>query len=112
MVAGPHDAVGREAGVALELPERGFGLGPEDAVLATGVEAEPVEPALKVGDVVAAQHRPAEVEQAVAEPVAALDQRAPGLRSADAVDAQAARVLELADRALGRVAEGTVGRRS
>ena len=78
--------------------ERGLGLGAEDAVLAPGVEAERVEAALEVVDVVAAQHRRREVEQAVAEAEAALDQRAPGLGSADAVDAQAALRLELADR--------------
>ena len=93
-VAGPQTPSVVEAGVALELPERGLGLGPEDAVLAAGVEAEPVEPALQLGDVVAAQHRPAQVEQPVAEREAALDERAPRLRSADAVDAQAARCLE------------------
>ena len=36
----------------------------EDAVLAAGVEAERVQPALELGDVVAAQHRPALVEHA------------------------------------------------
>ena len=54
----PADAVGGGAGVALELAERGLGLAAEDAVLAPGVEAERVQPALELGDVVAAQHRP------------------------------------------------------
>ena len=46
---GPADAVGREAGVALEVrADRVFGLGAEDAVLAAGVEAERVEPALEL----------------------------------------------------------------
>ena len=70
------------------------GVVAEDAVLAAGVEAERVQAALELGDVVAAQHRPAAVEQAVAEAEAALDQRRPGLRPADAVDPQPAVVLE------------------
>ena len=67
MVAGPAHAVGLETGVALELAQRGLGLGAEDAVLAAGVEAERVQPALQLGHVVAAQHRPAQVEQPIAE---------------------------------------------
>ena len=81
--------VGHEAGVPLELAQRGLGLGAEDAVLAARVEAEPVQAPLELGDVVAAQHGPAQVEQPVAEAVRALDERAPGLGSADAVDAGA-----------------------
>ena len=77
--------------VALELAQRAGGVGAEDAVLAAGVEAERVEPVLELGDVVAAQHRAAAVEQPVAEAEAALDQRRPGLGAADAVDPQAAR---------------------
>ena len=55
------------------------GVVAEDAVLAAGVEAERVQPALELGDVVAAQHRAAAVEEPVAEREAALDQRGPGL---------------------------------
>ena len=44
MVAGPHTPSGVEPAFALELPQRGLGLGAEDAVLAAGVEAERVEP--------------------------------------------------------------------
>ena len=91
MRRGPADLVGRETGVALERAERALGLRPEDAVLAAGVEAERVEPALQLDHVVAAQHRLAQVEQPVAEREAALDQRGPRLGAADAVDPQAAR---------------------
>ena len=96
IVAGPHTTVGLEAVLALELAQRGLGLGAEDPVLATGIETERVEPTLKVDHVVAAQHRRTRVEEAIAEAVAALDQRAPGLGAADPVEAQAALGLELA----------------
>ena len=75
------------AGVALEPADRGLGLRAEDAVLAAGVEAESVQAALQLGDVVTAEHRPAEIEEAVTQPVRTLDQRAPRLGTADAVDA-------------------------
>ena len=94
---GPEDAVDREPGVALELAQRRRGLVAEDAVLAAGVEAERVEPVLELGDVVAAEVRAALVEQAVAEREAALDERGPGLGSADPVDADAPGLLERAD---------------
>ena len=98
MVAGPHTPSGSMPRVALELPERVLGLRSEDAVLAAGVEAERVEPPLQLGHVVAAQHGRAQVEQAIAERTATLDQRAPGLGPADAVDAQPAARLEVANR--------------
>ena len=44
----PAHAVGLEPAFALELAQRGLGLGAEDAVLAAGVEAERVEPALEL----------------------------------------------------------------
>ena len=102
---GAEDAVDREPGVALELAQRRGALMPEDAVLAAGVEAERIEPVLEVGDVVTAQVRAALVEQPVAEREAALDDRRPGLRSADAVHPDAARLLERTDRGLGRRTE-------
>ena len=59
-VAGPHDAVGaRGRRSRWNSRSARLGLGAEDAVLAAGVEAERVEAALELGDVVAAQHRPA-----------------------------------------------------
>ena len=67
------------------------GVGAEDAVFVAGVEAERVEAALELDDVVAAQHRAADVEHPVAEAEAALDQRGPRLAAADAVDAQRSR---------------------
>ncbi len=94
---GTTHAVGREVHVALELDQRARGVVAQDAVLAAGVEAESVESALELGDVVTPQHRPAPIEEPVAQAVPALDDRRPRLRPADAVDPQAARVLEGAD---------------
>ena len=102
---GAADAVGGQVHVALELDQRPGGVVAEDAVLATGVEAEPVEAALQLADVVAPEHRPAAVEQSVAEAVAALHDRRPRLGPADAVDPQAAGLLEGAHGLLGRVGE-------
>jgi len=45
------------------------------------------------------------IEQPVAQPVTGLDQRAPGLGAADAVDAQTAPLLERADRGFGPLTE-------
>ncbi len=74
--------------------ERAGGVGAEDAVFLAGVEAERVEAALELDDVVAAQHRAADVEHAITEAEAALDQRGPGLAAADAVDSQRSVFLE------------------
>ena len=106
----PAHAVGRRARVALELAQRGLGLGSEDPVLAPGVEAERVQPTLELGDVVAAQHGSREVEEPVAELEAALDERAPGLRAADAVDSKAAHPLKIAHGGLEPVVEDVAGR--
>ena len=64
-----------EAAVALELGERVLGEDPEDAVDASGVEAEQGEEHLQLGDVVAALERTVEVEESVAQSPAGLDQR-------------------------------------
>src|SRR5690606_9798933 len=55
----------------------------------------------EVGHVVTAEHRPPVVEQAVTQPVAGLDERRPRLGPADAVDGQAAGLLERGDRRRG-----------
>ena len=81
----------------------------QDAVDPAGVEAERAQPALQVGDVVTAQRGIPAIEQAVAQPVARLDQRGPRLLAADAVDAQAARGLEGAARFLGVFLEAAAG---
>ena len=83
------DPVGREPGAALELDERRRGVVAEDAVDAAGVEAERVQPALELGDVVAAQHRLAAVQSSRSpRREAALDERGPGVAVRHAVDPQ------------------------
>src|SRR6185312_13454885 len=99
------DAVGGEVHVALELDQRARRVVAQDAVLASGVEPEAVQPALQLGDVVAAQHGTGPVEESVAEAPAALDHRGPGLWTADAVDPEPAALLEGAHGALGLVTE-------
>ncbi len=99
------DAVGGEVHVPLELDQGARRVVAEDAVFAPGVEAEPVQSALQLGDVVASEHRTGPVEESVAEAPTALDHRGPGLRAADAVDAQATALLEGAHDALRRGAE-------
>ena len=66
----------------------------EDAVHPAGVEPEAAQALLELGHVVAPQHGRAPVQEAVAQPKTGLDQGVPGLRAADAVDPQAAVVLE------------------
>jgi hypothetical protein len=103
----PAHGVGGQPGVALELEHGPLGVVPEDAVDPPGVEAQGAQPALKLGDVVAAEHRSGEVEQTVAQAVAGLHERRPGLGPTDAVHAQAPDVLEGTERGLGAGAEAT-----
>ena len=85
-VSGPEDPVAPEARVPLELGERAGGVGAEDAVFLAGIEAERVEAALELDDVVAAEHGAADVEHPVTEAKTALDQRGPRLVTADTID--------------------------
>ena len=70
---GPQDAVHRQPGVALEVGEGLRGQGPEDAVHLSGVEAQGRQPSLQVGDVVAAEHGAAEIQEAVPQAQPGLD---------------------------------------
>ena len=98
---GPEDAVDGQARVALEVGQRRRGQVAEDAVHPAGVEAQRGQASLQVGDVVAAEHGPTQVEEPVPEAQPGLDQGRPGLAPAHAVDAQAPAVLEALDRGLG-----------
>ena len=71
---GSGDAVQYQPGVPLEVAQGTGGVGSEDAVDPTGVEAEAPETELEVGDVVATEHRRVQVQVAVAEAVAGLDE--------------------------------------
>jgi hypothetical protein len=104
----PEDSVDRQAGVALELGQRPRGEVAEDPVDPTGVEAERAQPQLEVGHVVAALHGCAPVEEAVADAKTSLDQGVPRLEAADAVNPQAAEVLERLDRGTGAVPEDPI----
>ncbi len=93
------DAVGRHAVLPLIRHQRVVGEQPEVAVYQAGVEAEVLEPGLQGGDVVAV-HRRAELvtEDAGAEAIGRLFECAIGRLTDDAVDEQAAMLLEGADR--------------
>ena len=103
---GATHPIDREAGVALELPERRFGSWTEDPVDAAGVEAERAEALLQLAHVVAPQHRGSDVEQAIAQLVARFDEGTPRLGATDAIDAQPAPFLEPANCLFRRVPEG------
>ena len=92
---GTAGAVGRDAEVALELPDAALGLGPEVAVHAADLEAEVEQAALQRVDVVTDQQVAGEVGQdPVAEPPARLVEAPERQRTDDAVDGQAALLLE------------------
>ena len=88
-------AVGRDAEVALELAHARLGLRAEVAVDAADPEPEVEQPPLQGVDVVAGHQVAGEVGQdPVAEPPAGLVEAAEGQRTDDAVDGQAALLLE------------------
>ena len=95
------DAVQGEAGVALEVEHGALDLLVVHAALRPGVEAQQVELDLELQHVVAAERRLAQVEQAVAERVAGLDELAPGVGAHAPVGEQAALLLEREDGGLG-----------
>ena len=102
---GADDPVLPHGDVPLELAHGAVAAFAEDAVLASRVEPERVQPALQGADVVAPQHRHAQVQDPVAEPVAGLDELVPRLRAHAAVDQQPAALLERAHGRLGLRAE-------
>ena len=108
----PQDPVDGEPGVALEVRQGLGGELAEDAVHPTGVEPEGGKASLQVSDVVAPQHGPAEVEEAVAQTHARLDHRSPGLGPAHAADPEAPAVLEALYRSFSPDAEDPFGVRS
>ena len=102
------DAVGEQPGVALEVEHGALHVVVVHAALGAGVEAQQVELDLQGEHVVAAERRFLEVQQAVAQGVAGLDQLAPGVGADDAVREQAALLLEGAHRDLGTRSEEAV----
>jgi hypothetical protein len=102
------DAVGRKAGVRLELGQRGRGRGSEDPIDAAGIEPEQAEPALQLRNVVAALHRAPEIEESIAELVTRFDDSSPRLEIADAIAFEAPSGLERAHGGLGCLAVAAV----
>src|SRR5207245_4322131 len=82
--------------------QRGDRPGTEYAVDAAGGEAERAQVFLQVADVVASEHRRAQVQEPVAEAVPGFDERTPRLGSTDPVDSQASVLLEPSDGCFGR----------
>ncbi len=104
-------AVGAHSDVALEVAQRMFGLDTEQAVHAAAVEAHVEQALLQARDVVAGNQPGRHVGQdPVSESPPRLVQRVVGLRADDAVDGDAALLLELPDRAVSRVVELRGGR--
>ena len=97
-VTGSADAVDDEAAVRLEVLERMRGQRAEDAVDLAAVEPETAEIALQAGDIVAAQVRRGEEQQPVAQTPRRFDESGPGVLATDAVDSEAASLLEGAAR--------------
>jgi hypothetical protein len=91
----------------LEILQRPGGARPEDPVDAPRIEADPGERRLQFGDVIAAQVRSDQHQQAITEVPRCLDDRAPGLLVASSARPQAPLLLELADRAFGGRAKKT-----
>ncbi len=88
------DAIGTQAGVSLEIMNRATGEGAEDAIRAAAVEADMVQRSLEVRDVVAAQHWSVELEEAIAEVPAGLDEYEPGRLVTVAADQHTSLLLE------------------
>ena len=103
------DAVDRQTGIALELPERPRGGVPEDAVDPVGIEAQGAQALLKFGHVVTPQHRGPAVQEAVTQPETCLHEGVPRLRAAHPVHAQTAQALEGLDGGACGRAEYAVG---
>src|SRR5581483_11455031 len=91
------DSVGRLAHVELELGDRVGGPGAEDAVLLADLEAERVEAPLELADVVAPERGGTQVQDAVPQTVAGLDELAPGLAPDHAVRREPSLLLERSD---------------
>jgi len=102
-------AVGGDPDTSLEFPKRSIGVGSEDSIGPPGVEAEFGETSLELSDVVAAHHVAGHVGQhAVTQLPAGFIQSTESVGSDDAVDGDAALLLEGADRSIEVVIEDNV----
>ena len=110
-MAGPQVPSAIDADVALELAQRLLGLDAEQAVDPAAVESHVQQPLLQCGDVVAG-HQPGrhEEQDPVAETPAGLLERVVRPRPDQAVDRDAALLLERPDGPVGRLVEERAGR--
>ena len=81
MTSGPGGAVLGQAAVPLELEDRLFAVGAEDAVDPARVETQLAQPALQLQDVLAADHRSFQIQETITQPVAGFVEVPPGLRA-------------------------------
>ena len=102
------DAVRFFADVTLELAHRSVGERAEQSVLTAGVEPQAVQLPLERADVVASVERRVEVERAITQLVARLDELAPRVGPDHAVGPQVAPLLEDTDGGLRRRPERAV----
>jgi len=84
-------------------------MGPEDPVHPPGVESQGAQEALEFGDVVSSHHRALEVEQAIPEAIAGLDQGRPRGEVAYPGLGEAPMGLEGADRGVGALTKTATG---
>ena len=103
VVAG--DPVSSQAGVSLKVEKCPCTVRPEHAVDPASVEPTASEAQLQIGDVVAPHHRRVEIEVAVAQAVASLDQCSHGAAVETTVFVKAPCGLEAAEAGLGVKAE-------
>ncbi len=89
------DAVLGDTPVVLEVAQGTLRLRPENPVDLSGVEAQVVELPLQVGHVLASGHRPAVVEESVAEDITRFVERPPGVGADYAVGIEASGPLEV-----------------
>ncbi len=99
------DPVSSESGIPLEVEECPCTVRPEHAVDPASVEPKASEAQLQIGDVVAPHHRRVEIEVAVAQAVASLDQCSHGSGVETTVFMEAPFGLEAAETGLGVRAE-------
>ena len=102
-----RNAVFNQCTVVLEVENRTQSVRPKDAVDNSCVEAECIESSLKVGDIVAARHRGAQIQQPVSELISRFDQGVPGHRSYVTIAGKTAGTLKCAHRLKSSISEHT-----
>ena len=109
MTSGPGGAVLGEAAVPLKLDDGLFGVGTEDAIDPARVETQLAQPALQLMDVLAADHRSFQIQEAIAQPVAGFVEVSPGLRPDLSVGCETPVTLKCPHRLVGGLTELAAG---